>query len=39
LRAADNIMRYYDYYRFTENLEKIWPVERRFSQKTLEENV
>jgi len=27
LRPADNVLRYYDYYKFTPNLKEIWPVE------------
>jgi hypothetical protein len=26
-RPADNILRYYDYYKFTPNLKEIWPAE------------
>lgn len=28
LRPADNIMKYYNYYRYTQNLKDIWPVEK-----------
>jgi len=27
LRPADNVLRYYNYYRFTPNLKEIWPTE------------
>jgi DNA modification methylase len=28
LRSADNIMKYYTYYKYTQNLREIWPVEK-----------
>jgi len=28
LRPADNIMKYYDYYRYTHKLKEIWPAEK-----------
>ncbi|HDL09959.1 MAG TPA: site-specific DNA-methyltransferase [Candidatus Omnitrophica bacterium] len=28
LRSGDNIMKYYTYYRYTQNLKEIWPVEK-----------
>jgi len=28
LRSADNIMKYYDYYRYTHKLKEIWPAEK-----------
>ena len=28
LRPADNIMKYYTYYRYTQNLKEIWPIEK-----------
>lgn len=28
IRPADNILRFYDYYRFTSNLQEIWQIER-----------
>ena len=28
LRPADNIIKYYNYYRYTQNLKTIWPVEK-----------
>ncbi len=28
IRPADNILRYYSYYRFTPNLEQIWPIDK-----------
>jgi DNA modification methylase len=36
LRASDNVMKYYEYYRFTENLSKIWAPSRtpKFSEQT-----
>lgn len=30
LRAADNVLRYYKYYRYTPDLEKIWPGDKPF---------
>jgi DNA modification methylase len=28
LRSADNIMKYYTYYKYTQNLREIWPAEK-----------
>jgi len=35
LRPSDNILRYYDYYKFTPDLVKIWPQDTRVRQRKL----
>lgn len=40
LRPSDNVRRYYDYYRFTENLKEIWnPKEAVTEQRVLSESL
>ncbi|MEX2703997.1 MAG: site-specific DNA-methyltransferase [Candidatus Freyrarchaeum guaymaensis] len=37
LRSADNISKYYSYYRFTPNLEKIWKLEAAVQRRLFDE--